>query len=171
MPSCLKLHAAPGPRGLFYGQLYHNTFEGISLCFMQDNDYSAIEQPATLLDLIKFLEDMSEEAKCPIRRAIRGFPITDPYLLSWEVQSQAFETNDWQSAANISLQPAGHPDASNFHPVASFAYPVDMESSRKKADVVESYNPDARYPVAVFEASAVAQSIQSTKKQLLREVL
>ncbi|KZV55606.1 hypothetical protein F511_25497 [Dorcoceras hygrometricum] len=57
------------------------------------------------------------------------------------------------------------------HPVASFAYPVDMESSRKKADVVESYNPDARYPVAVFEASVVAQSIQSTKKQLLREVL
>ncbi|KZV45376.1 hypothetical protein F511_44442 [Dorcoceras hygrometricum] len=30
-------------------------------------------------------------------------------------------------------------------PVASFAYPVDMESSRKKADVVESYNPDARF--------------------------
>ncbi|KZV13506.1 hypothetical protein F511_45331 [Dorcoceras hygrometricum] len=48
---------------------------------------------------------------------------------------------------------------------------IDMESSRKKADVVESYNPDARYPVAVFEASAVAQSIQSTKKQLLSEVL
>ncbi|KZV17399.1 hypothetical protein F511_27922 [Dorcoceras hygrometricum] len=63
------------------------------------------------------------------------------------------------------------PVASSMQPVASFAYPVDMESSRNKADVVEIYNPDARYPVAVFEASAVAQSIQSTKKQLLREVL
>ncbi|KZV49597.1 hypothetical protein F511_23628 [Dorcoceras hygrometricum] len=32
-------------------------------------------------------------------------------------------------------------------------------------------HPVARYPVVVFEASAVAQSIQSTKKQLLHEVL
>ncbi|KZV19631.1 hypothetical protein F511_17962 [Dorcoceras hygrometricum] len=72
------------------------------------------------------------------------------------------------------------PVASSIHPVARlstsrklqrFVYPVDMESSRKKADVVESYYPDARYPVVVFEASAVAQSIQSTKKQLLHEVL
>ncbi|KZV25325.1 hypothetical protein F511_34114 [Dorcoceras hygrometricum] len=31
------------------------------------------------------------------------------------------------------------------NPVASFAYPVDMESSRKKADVMESYNLDARF--------------------------
>ncbi|KZT75248.1 hypothetical protein F511_47728 [Dorcoceras hygrometricum] len=30
-------------------------------------------------------------------------------------------------------------------PVASFVYPVDMKSSRKKADVMESYNPDARF--------------------------
>ncbi|KZV38620.1 UDP-glucuronate:xylan alpha-glucuronosyltransferase 1-like [Dorcoceras hygrometricum] len=63
-------------------------------------------------------------------------------------------------AASISLPPAGQPDASNS------TSSLDMESSRKKADVKESYNPDARYPVAVFEASAVAQSIQSTKKQL-----
>ncbi|KZV38619.1 putative receptor-like protein kinase [Dorcoceras hygrometricum] len=68
-------------------------------------------------------------------------------------------------SASISLPPAGRPDASNS------TSSLDMESSRKKADVKESYNPDARYPVAVFEASAVAQSIQSTKKQLLREVL
>ncbi|KZV13715.1 hypothetical protein F511_45124 [Dorcoceras hygrometricum] len=51
------------------------------------------------------------------------------------------------------------------NPVASFACPVDMESSRKLK------YPVARYPVAVFEASAVEQSIQTTKKQLLREVL
>ncbi|KZV06563.1 hypothetical protein F511_45955 [Dorcoceras hygrometricum] len=36
------------------------------------------------------------------------------------------------------------PVASSMHPVASFAYPVDKESSRKKADVVESYNPVAK---------------------------
>ncbi|KZV37009.1 hypothetical protein F511_12921 [Dorcoceras hygrometricum] len=55
------------------------------------------------------------------------------------------------------------------NPVASFAYPVDMESSRKKADVMESYNPDARYPVVVFEDSAEAQSssrVESAAKQL-----
>ncbi|KZV14278.1 putative leucine-rich repeat receptor-like protein kinase [Dorcoceras hygrometricum] len=65
------------------------------------------------------------------------------------------------------------------HPVASysgssrelqrFVYPVDMESSRKKADVVESYNPDARYPVAVFEASAVAQRIQRNQRSRWKE--
>ncbi|KZV43190.1 hypothetical protein F511_12835 [Dorcoceras hygrometricum] len=45
-----------------------------------------------------------------------------------------------------------------------FVYLVDMESNRKKADVVESYNLDARYPVAVFEASAVAQRIQRNQR-------
>ncbi|KZV36686.1 hypothetical protein F511_14789 [Dorcoceras hygrometricum] len=47
-----------------------------------------------------------------------------------------------QPAASIS-SPA-QPVASSMHPVASFAYPIDMESSRKKADVVESYNPVAK---------------------------
>ncbi|KZV06693.1 hypothetical protein F511_45825 [Dorcoceras hygrometricum] len=47
-----------------------------------------------------------------------------------------------QPAASIS-SPA-QPVASSMNPVASFAYPVDMESSRKKADVVESYNPVAK---------------------------
>ncbi|KZV22892.1 putative receptor-like protein kinase [Dorcoceras hygrometricum] len=64
----------------------------------------------------------------------------------------------------IQTQATAHPVVSYnepavaIHPVASFAYPVDIESSRKKADVVESYNSDARYPVAVFEDSAEAQS-------------
>ncbi|KZV22893.1 cation/H(+) antiporter 19-like [Dorcoceras hygrometricum] len=63
----------------------------------------------------------------------------------------------------IQTQATAHPVVSYnepavaIHPVASFAYPVDIESSRKKADVVESYNPDERYPVAVFEDSAEAQ--------------
>ncbi|KZV28721.1 transcriptional corepressor LEUNIG-like [Dorcoceras hygrometricum] len=89
----------------------------------------------------------------------------------------AMETSKVESVLDIQTQATAHPvesfnePAVAMNPVASFAYPVDMESSRKKTDVVESYNPDARYPVAVFEASAVAQSIQSTKKQLLREVL
>ncbi|KZV14153.1 Gamma-glutamyl transpeptidase 1 isoform 1 [Dorcoceras hygrometricum] len=63
-----------------------------------------------------------------------------------------------QPAASISLPPAGQPDASNS------TSSLDMESSRKKADVVESYNPDARYPVAVFEASVVAQRIQCNQR-------
>ncbi|KZV51882.1 hypothetical protein F511_13566 [Dorcoceras hygrometricum] len=63
-----------------------------------------------------------------------------------------------QPAASISLPPAGQPDASNS------TSSLDMESNRKKADVVESYSPDARYPVTVFEASAVAQRIQRNQR-------
>ncbi|KZV54964.1 putative phytol kinase 2, chloroplastic [Dorcoceras hygrometricum] len=56
-------------------------------------------------------------------------------------------------------------------PVASFsaiAYPVDLESSRKK-DVVESYNPDARFQSQYLKNSAEAQSSSrhgSAAKQL-----
>ncbi|KZV57974.1 hypothetical protein F511_44625 [Dorcoceras hygrometricum] len=49
------------------------------------------------------------------------------------------------SSRKIPVASSMNPVASSMHPVASFAYPVDMESSRKKADVVESYNPDARF--------------------------
>ncbi|KZV19156.1 calcium-dependent protein kinase 32-like [Dorcoceras hygrometricum] len=68
-------------------------------------------------------------------------------------QSQRSRRNDdFSSSAKTEDQPS--------RKLQRFVYPVEMESSRKKADVVESYNPDARYPVAVFEASAVAQRIQ-----------
>ncbi|KZV46762.1 hypothetical protein F511_34236 [Dorcoceras hygrometricum] len=56
------------------------------------------------------------------------------------------------------------------NPVASFAYPVDMESSRKKADVMESYNPDARFQSQYLKNSAEAQSSsrhESAAKQLM----
>ncbi|KZV16787.1 7-ethoxycoumarin O-deethylase-like [Dorcoceras hygrometricum] len=51
----------------------------------------------------------------------------------------------------IQTQATAHPvesfnePAVAMNPVASFAYPVDMESIRKKANVMESYNPDARF--------------------------
>ncbi|KZV42887.1 hypothetical protein F511_44847 [Dorcoceras hygrometricum] len=68
-----------------------------------------------------------------------------------------------QPARHRLIPPAGQPDASNS------TSSLDKESSRKKADVVESYNPDARYPVAVFEDSAEAQissRLESAAKQL-----
>ncbi|KZV41929.1 receptor-like protein kinase [Dorcoceras hygrometricum] len=98
----------------------------------------------------------------------------------WEIQSQAVETNDWttsckhivtsswttrrkqqliQSRASMNqlLLCIQSQALCTSRKLQRFVYSVDMESSRKKADVVESYNPDAKYPVAVFEASAGAK--------------
>ncbi|KZV54807.1 hypothetical protein F511_04429 [Dorcoceras hygrometricum] len=107
-----------------------------------------------------------------------------------DISSDVITINIWQSADEkrtdgLSPAVARYQQVATVHPVESFsvifnqsrmhsercrlnnrklqrfAYPVDMESSRKKADVVESYNPDARYPVAVFEDSAEVQSSRS----------
>ncbi|KZV41233.1 hypothetical protein F511_41867 [Dorcoceras hygrometricum] len=51
------------------------------------------------------------------------------------------------------------------NPVASFAYPVDMESSRNKSDVVESYNPDARFQSQYFKSQQKRKAVVDLNQQ------
>ncbi|KZV38922.1 hypothetical protein F511_41651 [Dorcoceras hygrometricum] len=72
-----------------------------------------------------------------------------------------------QPAASIS-SPA-QPVASSMHSVASFAYPVDMVSRRKKSKSSEAWKPGAKYPVD--KETAVARSVVTKNKQQLSEQL
>ncbi|KZV14552.1 hypothetical protein F511_42301 [Dorcoceras hygrometricum] len=100
----------------------------------------------------------------------------------------------WTTSRKLLLPPAGQPVASfcyhqldnqtqatahpvesfnepavAMNPVASFIYPVDMESSRKKADVVESYNPDARFQSQYLKYQPLqAINAQDGKNQWLK---
>ncbi|KZT76581.1 F-box family protein [Dorcoceras hygrometricum] len=74
--------------------------------------------------------------------------------MSWEVQSQAFETNDWTTSCKHIVTTSWTTRRKQQHiqsratvdPVASFsaiAYPVDMVSRRNKSISSEALHPDA----------------------------
>ncbi|KZV46239.1 hypothetical protein F511_08682 [Dorcoceras hygrometricum] len=125
-----------------------------------DEERPAVAQAHMIQQLSKSYQQLSREAQEMKRRRRRRFQSqvtveeADVSYYSRSCRQLPFiSTVDESSQDDV---PAASYSGSN-RELRRFVYPVDMESSRKKADVVESYNPDARYPVAVFEASAVAQ--------------
>ncbi|KZV26869.1 hypothetical protein F511_42483 [Dorcoceras hygrometricum] len=115
----------------------------------------------------------SSRKKADVVESYRESPSRKALLkprLDNQLQAYRYHQLDNQSQATAHPVESFNEPAVAMNPVASFVYPFDMESSRKKADVVESYNPDARYPVAVFEVSAVARNQRSRWKESMAEI-